>query len=150
MRTKLLALIFGIFLAAGTAYAGPANSVLDTDGDTVPDAFDNCNPVTVPASAAINPTQSDLDHDGCGDTCDPPCDFNHNKIVSIGEVTLAINQLGPCPAFPALCPCDLNHNGVCSIGEVTVCINSLGKTVGPSGITNAGCNPVECGCTPAP
>lgn len=38
-------------------------SAIDTDGDGVPDAFDNC--VVTP-----NPTQADADGDGVGDACD--------------------------------------------------------------------------------
>jgi len=41
----------------------PADSVLDTDQDGVPDSLDNC-----PAQA--NPDQADTDGDGIGDVCD--------------------------------------------------------------------------------
>ncbi len=40
-------------------------TALDTDGDGVPDAFDNC-------PEAHNPDQSDADGDGVGDACDLP------------------------------------------------------------------------------
>jgi hypothetical protein len=44
-----------------------ACGAIDSDGDTVADIADNC-----PSSR--NPTQSDLDRDGIGDTCDPDAD----------------------------------------------------------------------------
>ncbi|MDD2240378.1 MAG: thrombospondin type 3 repeat-containing protein [Kiritimatiellae bacterium] len=42
-------------------------SRLDLDGDGIPDDEDNCPGV-------YNPTQSDMDHDGIGDACDPDID----------------------------------------------------------------------------
>lgn len=141
MRLKLLAMTFGIFLAAGTAYAGPVPGGLDSDGDTVENAFDNC-------SGFPNANQSDTDHDACGNSCD--FDLNNNGIVSIGEVTLLAGQFGPCAAPPASCQCDLNGNGTCSIGEVTVIANTFGQKPGLSGITTAQCNTTLCNCTPAP
>jgi uncharacterized repeat protein (TIGR02543 family) len=39
-------------------------AILDTDGDGVPDAFDNCPSI-------INPNQLDSDQDGMGNACDP-------------------------------------------------------------------------------
>ena len=42
-------------------------SRLDLDADGIPDDEDNCPGV-------YNPTQSDMDHDGIGDTCDPDSD----------------------------------------------------------------------------
>jgi len=133
MRIKLLALTFGIFLAAGTAYAGPVPGGPDTDGDTVEDAFDNC-------TSRPNPTQVDTDHDGCGQFCD--FDWNNNGVVQLGEVNLAASQAGPCVG----CVCDFNQNGSCQLSEVNQIAAAAGAQPGPSGISTAQCNPVRCDC----
>ena len=44
---------------------------LDSDGDGVPNAGDNC-------PNAANPAQADCDQDGIGDACDPAADINGN------------------------------------------------------------------------
>jgi hypothetical protein len=141
MKIKLLALTFGIFLAAGTAYAGPTPGGVDTDGDTVEDAFDNC-------VARANPTQVDTDHDGCGQFCD--FDWNNNGVTQLGEVNLAASQFGTTCTPVGTCVCDFNQNGVCQLGEVNTISSSFGTKPGPSGITTAQCNTARCDCTPAP
>ena len=54
-------------------------SRLDLDGDGIPDDEDNCPGV-------YNPTQSDMDHDGIGDACDPDIDGDN-----------ILNELDNCP-----------------------------------------------------
>jgi len=111
MKVRLLALTFGFILAAGGAWAGPTPGGPDTDSDGVENAFDNCRDTS-------NASQTDTDHNGCGDTCTQSivCDAN-------GDTTVGL------PDFLAL--------GM-----------EFGHTVGPSGITNAQCTPSTCRCTP--
>jgi Thrombospondin type 3 repeat len=93
---SLLATSLALFVA-GVAFAGP----VDSDGDGVLDANDNCpttfNPsqtntdVTTDAPGdglgdacdrcqlACNPLQIDTDNDGCGNQCDP--DLNNDGLV---------------------------------------------------------------------
>lgn len=149
-RLRLAALAFGFCLAMGlplAAMAGPVPGGPDTDGDGVENAFDNC-------TSRANPTQVDTDHDGCGQFCD--FDWNNDGLVKPGEVALAASQAGsaacstpPGPPFNN-CVCDFNQDGSCKAGEVASIAAGAGSKPGPSGITNAVCNPARCQCTPAP
>jgi len=155
-RLRLIALAFGFCLAVGlplAAMAGPTPGGTDTDTDGVENAFDNC-------TLAKNPTQVDTDHDGCGQFCD--FDFNNDgSVVKAGDLALAASQVGkltcgptgapPCPGPPYnCCVCDFNQDGVCKAGELAAISAQVGKKAGPSGMTNAVCDPTKCGCTPAP
>jgi cysteine-rich repeat protein len=59
-----------------TQYPADAG-VLDTDGDGVPDAIDDCPTVFNPVRPMDNGVQADGDKDGLGDACDP-CPLNAN------------------------------------------------------------------------
>jgi len=145
MKIRLLALAFGFFLVGGTAYAGPTPGGADTDSDTVEDVFDNC-------TAVVNPTQTDTDHNGCGDACTQPitCDANGDTAVGAPDqiiiganfgMTVPIGTLGDCRA-PA--PGDGTVGAPDLVGVGSEFLNM----VGPSGITTAQCDPSSCICTP--
>jgi hypothetical protein len=144
MKVKLLALAFGFFLCTGTAYAGPTPGGADTDGDTVENAFDNCTLLS-------NASQTDTDHNGCGDACTEniDCDFNGDKVVGSPDQVIIGMNFGM-----AVTP---GTSGDCAVGtgDGTVGAPDLikfGSTflnqVGPSGITTAQCDTSSCICTP--
>lgn len=144
MKVRLLAMAFGFFLCAGTAYAGPTPGGADTDSDGIENAFDNCTIVS-------NASQTDTDHNGCGDACTQniDCDFNNDKTVGApDQIAVGMNFLDAVPISTA---------GDCApgTGDGTVGAPDLIKVgmtflnmVGPSGITTAQCDSSTCICTP--
>jgi hypothetical protein len=133
-----MALTVGFFLAVGlplAASAGPLpSSSSDTDGDTVKDAFDNC-------TAKSNANQADADHDGCGDVCDQnvqaDCDGNHT--VGLGDFTLLAGSWAQSPGA-----CDVDGNGTTGISDFSILSSTWGNVLGPSGITTANRDLVNC------
>jgi Tol biopolymer transport system component len=63
----------------------------DTDGDGVPDAFDNCALVS-------NPDQADIDGDGRGDACDP--DNDNDGQLDVDEIACGSNPLSAASKAP--------------------------------------------------
>jgi len=139
MKVKLMALVAGFALAVGlplAAMAGPTPGGADGDGDGVENAFDNC-------STASNATQKDVDHDGCGDTCDG--DFDQNGTAGgsdFGAMKLAFGSTTGQPNYNA--NADMDCNGAVGGSDFGLFKLEFNTTAGPSGITNAGRDPVAC------
>jgi hypothetical protein len=142
MKIKMLALAFGFFLVSGTAYAGPVPGGADTDGDTVEDAFDNC-------TSLANATQTDTDHNGCGDACTQPilCDMNNSKSVTASDF-LIMRANFPSASVPVGTLGDCNDSSSVTATDFLIMRAEFLNQVGPSGITTAQCDPNTCICTP--
>lgn len=65
-------------------YKVSALQTTNSDGDAVPDVFDNCANTT-------NPTQSDRNSDNQGDACD--ADFNNDGIVNTPDFSILLRHL---------------------------------------------------------
>ena len=68
-----------------------------------------------------NADQADPDHDGCGTAC----------------------------TFGASIACDITGDGKVGAPDFSALVSEIGNSAGPSGITNAQCDPTSCGCTPS-
>jgi hypothetical protein len=115
-------------LAAGIPFAAMSGTVPDTDGDTVPDASDNC--VLVPNAGALF---CDTDQDGYGNACD--CDTNNDGVVGGPDFgTFTVEYGGPGLA-------DTNCDGVVGGPDFGTFTATYGGAVGPSGFSCAGTIP---------
>lgn len=133
MKVKVMALLAGFGLVVGlplAAMAGPTPGGADTDGDGVENAFDNC-------SLASNSSQKDVDHDGCGDTCDGDFDQNGSSgLTDFGILKLAFGKTTGQVGYNAAA--DMDCNGAVGLTDFGLFKLEFGTTAGPSGISNAG------------
>jgi hypothetical protein len=98
---------------------------LDTDGDGIPDAGDNC-------TLKANPTQCDSDADGFGNACDG--DLDNNGFTNAFDTPLFRQQLGQPSVGPTYNPADLNCNGFVNAFDTPLFRSLLGLPPGPSGL----------------
>jgi len=139
MKVKLMALLAGFCLVVGlplAAMAGPTPGGADTDGDGVENAFDNCSSLT-------NAAQKDVDHDGCGDACDGDMDQNGTTGLTdyaafLGAFSKTTGQVGYIAAA------DMDCNGTIGLTDYASFLAEFANAPGPSGIANAGRNPIAC------
>ena len=131
-------------LWTGAAAAGPTPGGPDSDSDGVENAFDNC-------TQTPNPSQTDSDHNGCGDACTQPitCDVNGDKTVGLPDCLVQFSNFGMSVPTGTLGDCDPpGGDGLIGIPDFLAIGREFGHTVGPSGITSAACDPSTCRCTP--
>ena len=109
---------------AGASYLIFAPQV-DTDGDGVIDALDNCRLVS-------NATQVDSNGDGYGNRCDG--DLNNNGSTNAQDTTLYRQQLGQPSVAPTYNAADINASGAVNAQDTTLFRQLLGSAPGQSGI----------------
>src|SRR4030095_713782 len=138
MRSILMALgrggtaaLLSLWLWTAAVSAGPTLGGADTDADGVEDAFDNC-------TAVANPSQTDSNHDGCGDACTQSITCDHNGDTAVGVPDFVIQGMflgmsvppgpsGDCAPIGA-------PDGVVGIPDCVQLGMEFGHIVGPSGI----------------
>jgi len=107
---------------------------VDTDGDGVVDALDNCRLIA-------NANQVDSNGDGYGNRCD--ADLNNNGSVNAFDTPLYRAQLGQPSVAPLYNIADFNTNGSVNAFDTPIYRSLLGSPPGPSGLcVNALNNPV--------
>ena len=123
---------------ASLAHAGIMN---DEDGDTVPDAFDNC--VDEPNGPMEGSNQVDFDLDGYGNVCD--CDYNNDGAGDAADFFIFLTEfVDPIPGLPR--QTDANGDDHTTILDFMAFIDCLvppmgEPQLGPSGLVCAGVVP---------
>ena len=137
MRHIRFALLMGSWLIFGsvfllTVHAQGTGTVLDTDGDLIPDQFDNCPLV------AQSLTQPDTNLDGFGNACDP--DLDDDLLVDARDLVIFGVTFGY-SAPPGGAVSDFDGDDVTGIPDAIVLRAYLGGPPGPSGLICAGTIP---------
>jgi hypothetical protein len=105
---------------------------IDSDGDGVPNVWDNC--VDVPngpiGTSTMCQAQEDGDGDGFGNACDT--DFNQNGATDLSDLNTIWNSIGS--SDPEL---DFNCNGAVDLIELGQMQGLLGSAPGPSALACA-------------
>lgn len=123
-----------VLLAALLCFSGSAAAV-DTDGDGVDDAIDNCTLVA-------NADQRDTDNDGYGNQCDGDLNNDPNHLVNIPDLGLfksVFGQAAPLvPPYTLNSHADFNGDGVVNIPDLGIFKSMFGQSAGPSCIQQPG------------
>jgi hypothetical protein len=94
---------------------------VDTDGDGVLDAADNCTLVS-------NATQLDTNGDGFGNACDP--DLDNNGVVNFIDISIFSGQFGSASGGDA----DFNGDGLVNFVDYSIVPAYVFGPPGPSGV----------------
>jgi hypothetical protein len=124
-------------LAFGLSFGAFAGSITDTDGDGVPDNFDNCSAKSNgPLSASGCTGQEDTDGDGYGNSCD--ADWDNDTFIGGTDFLIfsaAFGSMAGDAAFSEVADSDCDGN----IGGTDFLLFSaqFNGSVGPSGLACA-------------
>ncbi|MEQ1802333.1 MAG: dockerin type I domain-containing protein [Gammaproteobacteria bacterium] len=98
---------------------------VDTDGDSVPDAIDNCSSVS-------NPAQVDANGDGYGNNCD--ADLNNSGQVTAADYAILRSVLNQSAASSSTAAAaDLNASGTVTAADYAILRSRINTAPGPSG-----------------
>jgi hypothetical protein len=129
MKIKFMAMAVALLMMAGFSLSSTAGSITDTDGDSVPDAYDNCTTrANGPALGAYN--QADTDGDGFGNNCD--ADYDQGGVVLGGDFSALLGGFGSANAN-----LDLTGDGLILGDDFSYLLVSFGQVPGPSGLACA-------------
>ena len=148
MKLKLI-MLASVF-ALGFAFSANAGSVVDTDGDLVPDAYDNClDAENGPSNTdPLNlDNQVDSNQDGYGNRCDP--DYNNDGGTTTADFSnpadpLAITFLAAFTGANPSLDTDHNGDGATTTADFLVFLDFFqngNAPAGPSGLACAGTIP---------
>jgi len=116
----LLSTVVNTNLNGGGTVTGEAVVGVDTDGDGVNDASDNCTLIP-------NPDQRDTDNDGFGNICDG--DFDNNLAVNFADLVFMKSVF-----FTSNADADLNGDGAVNFADLVRLKSLFFKPPGPSGL----------------
>lgn len=140
---NLLILGCAALLALGISFGSIAGSITDSDGDGVPDQYDNCvttpnGPLGSPGGGSLCDGQEDAELDGYGNPCD--YDANQNGAADLGDLSDYIDNAVASNTNPVY---DNNCNGAADLGDLSDAIDNAVGSVnpGPSGLACAGTIP---------
>lgn len=124
---------------ASSAWAGPA---IDTDGDLVPDQWDNCRTVANGPNQTTN--QVDSDRDGYGNRCDT--DIDQSCTTTVSDFGWFLGAFGT----NSLGPPDFDGSGTITTADFGIFLAKFSSppgAPGPSGLACASCA-IGTVCTP--
>ncbi|MAG29515.1 MAG: hypothetical protein CL908_01320 [Deltaproteobacteria bacterium] len=133
MKLKLIVLVS--LFAFGLATSAFAGSTTDTDGDLVPDGFDNCDTDDNGPNELAN--QADTDSDGYGNACD--ADYDNDLAVTAADFGTFLATFGGVGTET-----DHDGDGAVTAADFGVFLSQFGGPPGTSGLSCAGTVP----CTP--
>jgi len=136
MNRRLTMITVTGLLIAGVA-VGIAYAIEDTDGDGVPDSFDNCS--TVPNGPLAQDGNCDAQEDGDLDGYGNPCDYDVDNdggagLNDVGAVLNAAKIVSTDPVY------DFDCDQAVSLGDIGAVLDNSVAVLppGPSGLACAG------------